>query len=44
MKIHIEIKPELKRIIDELREEKGYSLNWIVVRAITNFLKLKRKI
>ena len=41
MKIHIEIPTEVKQKIDLLRSEQGLSLNWIVNRAIINYLKIK---
>lgn len=43
MKIHIEIKPEVKKEINILRNEKGLSLNWLVNRAIQNYLKLRKQ-
>lgn len=41
MKIHIEITKEMKDRINILRREDGLSLNWIVKRAIRNYLKSK---
>ena len=42
MKIHIEISEEIKQAIDKLRREKGLSLNWLVNRAIKNYLIVKK--
>lgn len=43
MKIHIEVSPETKFEIDEIRTVEGLSLNWLVNRAIRNYLKLKKQ-
>ena len=42
MKIHIEIRPEIKEAINRLRKEKGLSLNWLVNRAIVNYLTIRK--
>ena len=44
MKIHIEIKPEIKKKIDEIKDKEGASINWTVNKAILNYLKLKKKV
>lgn len=42
MKIHIEIKPEIKRKLLAIKQKEGASINWLVNKAIKNFLTLKK--
>jgi len=42
-KMHIKISPATKERLDYLCREKGCSLNWLVNRAIENYLKIRIK-
>jgi hypothetical protein len=42
VKIHIEITKDLREGIEQLKEKEGRSMNWLVNRAIENFLKIKK--
>ena len=40
MKIHIEVSDDKHRKLLQLKKENGWSLNWIVNKAIENLLKI----
>lgn len=42
VKIHIEIPKDLREGIEQVKKREGRSMNWIVNRAIENFLKIKK--
>lgn len=42
MKIHVEITKDLREGLRQLKDKEGRSLNWLVNRAIENFLKIKK--
>ncbi len=42
MKIHIEIIEERHNKLKELKKQTGQSLNWLVNKAIQNYLKAKK--
>jgi predicted transcriptional regulator len=42
VKIHIEITNDLKEGLDQLKEKEGRTMQWLVRRAIENFLKAKK--
>ena len=41
MKIHIEIRPRLHQGLLSLKKEDGQSLNWLVTRAIRNYILIR---